>query len=301
MESVPGTLQALAKTATMHIIPNGSDLTGNSRQMALAGIFQAGHRGKQRTGVCVARVGKQFFHPGTFNHTTGIHNNHTVTILGNHTKVMRNQHGRRFHLFTQFTYKRQYLLLYSNVECRGRFICDNEFRATGQSHCYDYTLAHATGKRSGKIFCSGFGVRYTHEMKHVDSLKPGVIPTHTAVQHESFGNLVADTLHGIESPQRFLKNNPNLPTPHLIESAGFHLENIFTIKKHPTFKYPPGGARQQAHQAHGGHTFTTATLPHYANTLPTRHAETHIIYRTQQPHFRLKGSGEVMNFKQVSM
>ena len=79
---------------------------------------------------------------GLFHNLTAIHNDNVIRHFVDHAEIVRNKDYRRAVFALQVVHQTQNLRLNRNVESRGRFVGDKNFRSASQSHCYHNALTH---------------------------------------------------------------------------------------------------------------------------------------------------------------
>ena len=85
---------------------------------------------------------QQIIDSSCFHDLPGIHHIYIFAHLRNHTQVMGNEDDRHIQLIFQGIHQIQDLRLYSHIQCRSRFIRNQEFGIAGQSHSNHDPLPH---------------------------------------------------------------------------------------------------------------------------------------------------------------
>ena len=110
----------------------------------------------------MCRRSKQLLYRCFLDDLTGVHDDHTVRHARYQPDVMGDQDHRHPTLFLQIAQQRHNLCLNRHIQCRRRFICDQQARIAAQSHRDHHTLAHAAGKRMGIFFHDTVRIGHTN-------------------------------------------------------------------------------------------------------------------------------------------
>ena len=103
---------------------------------------------------------------------SSVHNSNTISDIGNNTQVVCNQEYCHLQLLLESLDKFKNLCLYRDIQCRCRFISDEEPWATGECHRNHDTLFHATRHLVRVFIVTGSRFRNTDEVEHLNRSIP---------------------------------------------------------------------------------------------------------------------------------
>ena len=108
-----------------------------------------------------------------------IHHVHAVRIAGNNAEIVGDDNHRNAQFTRQVLHQLQNLRLNCNVECRCRFIGNDEFRLAAQRHRDHDTLAHTAAEMVRILFQTPFSVRHTNQSEKLNCarVRRGIVDT----------------------------------------------------------------------------------------------------------------------------
>jgi len=91
---------------------------------------QAGHGLQQGHRVRVAGMMKDIVHRALLDNASGVHHIDPVGVFGHHPQIVRNEEHRDLKLLGEVVNQFEELGLNGDIDCRGRFVGNDEARLT---------------------------------------------------------------------------------------------------------------------------------------------------------------------------
>ena len=113
-------------------------------------------------GIRMAGPFKNIFYPRFFHNQAAVHNQHPVTQFSHHTKIMGDKNNAGAIFLVQLPELSQDLILNGHIQCRCRFIRNQQLRLVGKRHGDHDTLPHPAGKFMRKAVVTLLRLRDTH-------------------------------------------------------------------------------------------------------------------------------------------
>ena len=166
------------------------------------------------------------------------------------------------------------LSLDRDIECRGRFVGDQQVGPAGQGHGNRDALALAARKLVRIGIHTRRRVDDADPLQQANGVGSRLRPPHAAVQAQGLGDLVANRVDRVERCHRLLKDHANTVAAQFAQRC-IVLANKFL----PVEADAAAGKRvfrQQAHQRHRGDRFPAARLAHQAQGFATLQRKTDV-------------------------
>ena len=159
-----------------------------------------------------------------------IHDNRTVGDLGDDPHVVRDEQDGHVLLVLKLLYKLQDLRLDRDVERRGRFVGNEQFRSTGERHGNHDPLNHAAGKLVRIVIEAGLDCWDAHSLQEPQRFGMHLTCRKIAVPSQCLGHLCADGMHRIEARHRFLEDHGDLVAADLAQCLFRHRQQFVAVK-----------------------------------------------------------------------
>ena len=104
-----------------------------------------------------------------FNDLAGVHDCDPVRHIRHHAQIMGDENNRQVSFLFQAVDQVQNLCLDRHVQCRGRFVADQDIRIGGQGDRDNDPLPHTAGKLKGILVIPALGLRNAHFFHQFDS------------------------------------------------------------------------------------------------------------------------------------
>ncbi len=230
---------------------------GIERLLALAHIGQ-GIEQLAAVGMCGSGI--EAVAPGLLDQLPGIHDGHAVGHVGDDAEIVGDQQDRHVHLLLQFLQQFQHLGLDGDIQCRGRFVGNQQIGLAGQRDRDHHALFHAAGQLV-RVFvdaapCIGDADRvqqFQHALARRASAHGEMLAKHLA-------DLVADGQHRVQRGHRLLEDHGNPPAANP-SHAGFRQRGEFVVAEPDMASGDAAdGLRQQAQDRQRGHGLAAAGL-----------------------------------------
>ena len=145
-------------------------------------------------------LGKQLFGGRGLHHAAQVHDHHTVGQMPHHAQIMADEQIGEIQFFSQRDEQVQYLRLDGYIECRNRFIADQEIGFHGERARDADTCALATGELMGEAARQR---RIKPDaLHHLGNVGRFVFAADQSVHH---GRLADDVLHAVTGVQRGIR------------------------------------------------------------------------------------------------
>ena len=150
---------------------------------------------------------KQTVNRPLFNVSTCIHNVHPISHTGNNTKIVRDQHNGGAESFLHTLNHLENLRLHSNVERCSWLIGDQNFRIICDRNCNNDALSHSSGEFVRKLLGAISRLRYSDDVEQLDGACLCLAISQSLMRLQHLCNLIADSMHRIQSRERVLKDH----------------------------------------------------------------------------------------------
>ena len=128
---------------------------------------------------------------------------------------MRDQQHRQLARFPQLIQQIENLRLNRDIQSRGRFVGDQQFRIARQGHGNHYALSHAAGKLVRIIVSAQRGIGDRNFAHCFDGRGPRCFAGKAAMQPQGFGNLLAHGKDRVQRSHRILEDHRDIITAHV--------------------------------------------------------------------------------------
>jgi hypothetical protein len=249
---------------------------GGQRLCTLAHI---GQRFEQLAAVGMARITVKVCPVGLFHQLPGIHDRHPVRHAGHDAEVMGDQQDSHAGVLLQLLQQLQHLRLDGHIQCRGRFIGNQQVRLAGQRDGDHDALFHAAGQLVRILSLAAARVGNADGIEQLQYPVGGHTTFHRVMLAQYLGNLVTDRQHGIQRGHRFLEDHGNAP-PADAAHAGFGQGGDLLITQ-PDASGGDAADRlwQQAQDGQRGHGFSAAGFAEQCKGLAVPDGETDPVHR----------------------
>ncbi|EMD28667.1 hypothetical protein C791_0291 [Amycolatopsis azurea DSM 43854] len=227
------------------------------------------HRAEQPPGVVLARRGEHRLHAVLLYHPAVVHHHDAVGDVGHHAHVVGDQQDRRAEPVAQIPQQLEDLGLHGDVERRGRFVGDQQFRLVRDRHRNHDPLQLTAGQlvriRPEPLLGSG----QPHQTEQFERPPPGGLRRQVLMSADRFDQLLPDREHRIQRAHRFLEDHADLVAPDGAQFVRRQRVEIATGQQRPAGDL--GFRRQQPEQGQRGDRLARAGFPHHRDDLARRH------------------------------
>ena len=170
--------------------------------------------------------------------------------------------------------------MHRDVECRGRFVRQEQLGPTGQSHGNHHALTHAARQFVWVLLQAPGRIADMHHVQHVARAAFNAPALRALMRPDRLEKLGADAHHWVERCHRLLENHRDLSTAHITHCAIGYLRQIAPAEANRALRHAQGHVRQKAHDRKGGNGFARAGLACDAQRLARPNVETHAVDNT---------------------
>ena len=260
-------------------------------------LAPARDRCEQAARIGVHRSLEQRVDGGLFDLAPGVHDHHTVRCFRDDAQVMGDQHDGGADTPVEFHHQLEDLGLDGDVECRGRFVGDQQFRVARQRHRNHHALAHAAGELVRVVVHAALGVRDAHQAQHLDRTRQCRGLGQPLVDRHRFGDLRAHGMHWIERRHGFLEHHRDLVAADSAHLRLVQRGQVLALEVHRTLHDAPRTLRDQAHHRQGGDRFAAAALADDTQHLAGLHGERQALDRAHHAVAREEARVQVVDGK----
>ncbi len=209
---------------------------------------EARDRGEQRLRVDRLRACEDLGGRTGLDHVAAEHHDRAVGDFGHHAHVVGDEQHAHVFLALQFAQQVEDLGLDRYIECRRRFVGDQQFRTAGKCHGNHHALAHAAGELVRIFVQPRLGGRDAHPLHQPHGFSFGLAPRQAAMQNQRFGNLVADGEDRIERGHRLLEDHADRAAADLAHFGFACGKQILAVEQDPAL----GARASRRQEPHGG-------------------------------------------------
>ena len=206
---VQGLLVAGREGVAVHLVEQVRRGTVDGREL-LALHAQLGHGGQQRPGVGMTGVEEDLVRHADLDDLAGIHDRHAIRHVGHNAQVVSDVDDGHVLLALQLADQLQDLSLDGHVQRGSGLVADQNLRVASHGDGDDDALTHAAGELMGILVVAALGVRDAHQFQQLDGLVTGSLAVDVLVQLDSFADLHADLLQGVQAGHGVLGNHGDL-------------------------------------------------------------------------------------------
>ena len=153
-----------------------------TRQVGARHLAQLGHRRQQRLGVGVLRILEDFFDRAFLNLIAPEHDHNAVSHLRDNRHIVGDEHHCRAGLALKSVHQGKDFRLNGHVQCRGRFVRNQQPRFARQCHRDDHALPHPARQFVRILLETPFGFRDAHLTHQIQRPRLGLRLGHVLVQ-----------------------------------------------------------------------------------------------------------------------
>jgi len=201
----------------------------------------------------------------------------------------------------------------SYVQCRGRFVSDEEARMARQGHGNDAPLTHPSRQLMRVTIDHTDRIRHAHQTQHLDGLLPGFFFAHFLVENDPLHDLSAERVHRVEESHRLLEDHGDIPpanganlVPVRIQRrqvddlarAAIPADIAIQVDLAP---HDPTWLLNQAQDRVARHGLATAALSEHAKRPPRLDGKADPVYRPDDPSVQEKVRLEVFDLEQMTL
>ena len=188
------------------------------------------------------------------------------------------------------------LRLDSDIECRRRFVGNQDVRLACQGHGNHYALAHAARQLVGIVVGPRLGIGNADRFEHLDGSFVGTGLFHALVQQECFADLPADCEHGIERAHRFLKDHGDIAAAHFLHGL------VGQAGQFPSVQFDRAGqdfaeGRQQLENGQRGQRFAAAAFASKGQGLALVEGEADILNHSHKAVIGIEADAEIVDLQ----
>jgi hypothetical protein len=137
-------------------------------------------------------VGEQLLRRAGLHDLSRVHHRDPIGVSGDDAEVVGHQDHRHTEAVAQFIDEFEDLFLDGRIECRCRFVGDQQFRFTRQRHRNHYALPHPARQQVGVGIQPFLGTRQPDQIEHLRGAFSRLCPGHVAVQQNCLRHLVTN-------------------------------------------------------------------------------------------------------------
>jgi hypothetical protein len=247
-------------------------------------------------GVGVRRIVEEIVHRRILDDAAGIHHGNPIGEAGYDAEVVGDDDKCGVHLGRQVVEEIEDLRLDGDVECRGRFVGDQEFRFGQERHRDDDALAHAAGELMRIEVEAAIGIGNADALQHVEGCGRGGTRRKAAVNLKLFRQLARYLQRWIQGSHGILEDHGHVLAPDVVEFTRLQAENVAAFEQRLAAGVAVLG--EETHQAEEGLALARAALADDGDALAAADGEVelgdcrHITFR------RLEADGVVLEFEQ---
>jgi len=232
------------------------------------------------------RIAEQLPDRRMLDDLTGIHDDHPVGDSRDDPKVMRDPDDRHAEFFPQLPDQFENLRLDRDIERRGGFVGDQDFRVAGQRDGDHHPLAHSTRKLVRVVVKPPPGVRNSDKSQQFMRPFARLSACQPHVPAQGFHKLEPDGEHRIQRCHRVLEHETDSRAANGSQSPVVGLEEILPLEQDLTVTDLGGRGGQEAEKRHHRHRLARTGFADNAQKLAGTEIETHGIDRM---HLALPG------------
>ena len=157
---------------------------------------------------------ENIIHRAGLHHLAMVHHDDLVGNLRHHAHVVRDKHHSHALGPLQILDQIQNLGLGGHIQCRRRFIRNQQRRLAGQRHGDHHPLTHPARKLEGVAVHRFGGIGNLNLGQQLHAACPGLLLGHFEVQRQHLHDLVAHRVHRRQGGHGLLENHGDLSTAH---------------------------------------------------------------------------------------
>ena len=206
--------------------------------------------GEQRDRVGMFGAAQDLFGRAGFDYVALLQNQDVVGDVGNDAEIVGDEDHRRLAPLLNVSYQVQDLRLGGHVQCRGRFVGDEQFRLQSQRHRDHRSLPLPAGKLVRIGTHDAFGIGQPDFPGQVENLALTSGPRQHVVRLEDLSDLVADAHGRVQRRHRLLEDHADRLAAHAAHRPLVDLEKIVPLKQ-DFAALDMNDRRQKSHQGLG--------------------------------------------------
>jgi hypothetical protein len=162
---------------------------------------------------------KELFYTRFLNNFSRVHYDDPLRHFGHDSHCVSDQENGHAKSGFHFPEKIENLSLDSHIECRRRFVCDEQFWVAGQRHCDHHALSHSTRELVWVV--AGTRLRFgdMNEPEHFNGFVECLPNANPLMQPDSLGYLFADSVDRVKGGHWFLEHHADLLTAYSTHSC----------------------------------------------------------------------------------
>ena len=158
---------------------------------------------------------KHLSRAAAFHDAAPVHHHDLFRHIRDHAEIMCDEDHRHAGLALQIAHQAEHLRLCRYIECRGRFIRDQQFRLGDHRHGDHGALTHAARHLERVAAPSPFGIGKADLIEHFQHPALRFAMAHAAVDAKCFRDLRTEPVQGRKRAHGFLKDHRDAVPPHL--------------------------------------------------------------------------------------
>ena len=244
----------------------------------VAHLAEPRHGGEQGLGIQFAGAGEDLADAALLDQGTAVHDGDAVCHLRDDGHVVGDEQHRHAGLALEPVDQREDLGLDGDVECRGRFVGDQQAGAAGHGHGDHHALAHAAREFVRILLQSAFRLGNPHLRHQFDRAGTGGVGGEAAVDPQTVEQLAADGEHRVERGHRLLEDHADLVAAdpaHGRGAGGGEVGHVSVGAGEGDAAAGDASAAEldQAHDGERGHRLARAALTDHAERFAGSHFE----------------------------
>ena len=201
---------AIVKGATAWAVQQVGHAAGDDLKAPPGCSAMARIGAQQGAGIGVARIVEHLCHWPALDDEAEIHHHDLIRHFGDDAEVVGDEQDAHAGIGPEFAHEVEDLRLGSHIQCRGRFVGDQQWRAADQRHGNHRPLAHAARELEAVGIQPLRRLRQADPSQHLDRAFPYLLARHVLVQVDRLGHLVADGVYRREGGHRLLEDHTDV-------------------------------------------------------------------------------------------
>ncbi len=252
---------------------------GNLRKPGCA----AGERGaelwhgpEQAARIGMPRRAKELGDGSLFEFAAGIHHHHALGDLRHDAKVVGDEDDSGADAVLEIPHQVEDLRLDGHVQCRGRFVGDQQLRIACKRHGDHHALPHATRKLMRIFAQPPARLRDADKGEHLDRTRLRRLPVKALMQAQRLAELAADGKHGVKARHRLLEDHADLVAANAAHLALGKFQEVLALEADRACDLCRRFWNEPQNR-HGGHGFPTTALADHGKRLAFVHMKRNAV------------------------
>ncbi len=263
-----------------------------------AGLVRAqpGQAADQPLRIRVLRVGEKLLHRRPLHQFAGVHDPDAVADAGDDAQIVADEHDGRVKVAAQFGDQVEHGRLDGHVQCRRRFIHDQQRRVVEQGHSDDHALLLAAGDLVRVAAQDGRRVGHVDPVEHLDAAPRRLRVADAAVDGQHLLHLVAQAHRRVERLHRVLVDHGDLVAAQLAQLLAALAQQLLPLELDAAALDVAIGPQEVDHRP-GGRALAAARLADDAERLAAGDLERDVLDRLDLAAADLISHGQVLDLE----